>query len=347
MGIRGKPHDWVKSYLSKRTQIIITPVARSDPIVSKMGVPQGSILGPLFFVIFVSDIANYCKSSQRIIQYADDTNILMSNSHFEQVVDSSNKASYELHQYCNENGLLLNVEKTYFMRYLPKNIIPNFSPYLHINGISIKSVDNIKFLGITLDTKLSWEAHIDNTVSKLSTHCFIIKNLRETVSWNVLLLIYYGLVQSTLQYGLLFWGPSAYFYKAFNAQKKVIRALYNLTPTTSCRKFFRDSEILTLPCLYIYLLISYINNRQSIFEKNENIHSYNTRQKSSIHQPFSRLKIAQHSPKYIGIKCYNKFGNILNTQHGNGHGVKSFKNELYSFLLQHNFYSVDEFLNFK
>lgn len=347
MGIRGKPYLWVESYLMNRTQTVVINNVKSHTLPSKIGVPQGSILGPLLFIIFVSDIHTSCPTSHQIIQYADDTNILMANNDIEKLIDNCNQATREFDQYCKHNGLNLNVTKTHFIRFLPKNISPNYEPYLHLSGKSIQSSETVNFLGLIFDSKLTWNAHIDKVTSKLSTYCYIMRNIRTTVSYHILKLLYYGLTQSTLHYGLIFWGSSPYFQDAFIAQKKVIRAMFGVPYNTSCKPLFKKAAILTLPSLFVLQLILYIKQNEHTFNRNDEIHTYNTRNKTNIRQPFSRLEIGQHSPRYIGTKCFNKYRNILSKNEETFPvSVKLLKHKLQAFLTDHTFYSVEEFLQY-
>ena len=306
VGIRGVAHNWATSYLSSRSQNVVVEGIKSVSANIELGVPQGSILGPLFFIIFINDLTDYCIASDKTILYADDTNFLMRHNNIETLAQNCNTASKQLDDWCNNNGLVLNINKTFHMKFYTKNITPDYNMLIKLCSKSISSADNIKFLGLTIDHKLTWEIHINNVCSKLSNICYIIRTLRETVSITILKTLYYGLVQSTLQYSLIFWGSSAYLERAFVIQKKILRCMVNAHPLTSCKAIFKKLNILTLPCLYISQLILHIRANENNFVRNHEIHSHNTRSNQLMRQPFSRLDIGQKSPNYIGIKCYNK-----------------------------------------
>lgn len=341
IGVRGAPYSWAASYLQNRTQTTVVNGAKSETKNVKLGVPQGSILGPLFFIIFINDIPNTCITSNQLLLYADDTNMLMCHNCIEQIVINSNNASQEMSRYCNENGLNLNINKTCYMRFLPKNVVTNYDLYLKISNKSIQSTTATKFLGVTLDQKLTWKMHINTVCSKLSTICYIIRNLRDTVGINTLKTLYYGLVQSHLQYGLIFWGNSPYFNRAFQHQKKVIRAMCKTHPLASCKPLFKELQILTLPSLYIYQIIMLIKENESQFPRNSDIHTHHTRNRDNLYQPYSRLALGENSPRHIGIKCFNKINQCIDT----GSNM-SFKNKILKFLCDKAYYDVDEFLNY-
>lgn len=341
IGVRGVAHEWTRSYLCNRSQIVVVEGAKSEARNIDLGVPQGTILGPLFFIIFINDLTENCTTSNKTILYADDSNFLMYNKNIDSLINNCNRMSTEFTDWCQNNGLMLNINKTFYMKFYTKNINPDYNVLIKLYGKSIQGVNNIKFLGLTIDQKLTWEIHINNVCSKLSNVCYIIRTLKETVSSNVLRTLYFGLVQSTLQYGLLFWGSSAHLEKVFKIQKKILRCMAGVHPSTSCKPIFRKFNILTLPCLYISQLIMHIRANEHKFIKNNEVHTYNTRNNHLLHQPFSRLGVAQESPEYIGIKCYNSINLFDSTD-----SLNACKNKLNSYLIANCFYSVNEFLNF-
>lgn len=227
------------------------------------------------------------------------------------------------------------------MLFQQKNINYNYSPLIYIDHKSIEQVTETKFLGIIVDQKLTWEKHVDSVVSKLSSICFVIRQLRPTVSLDVLKMAYYGLVHSVLSYGLIFWGNSAHMHRVFIMQKKIIRCCVGASPRESCKQIFKNLAVLTLPCLYIYLITLDIKRNYSTHVRNNMIHNYCTRTGSDLRLPFSRLAVGQNSPTYQGIICHNHFVRIF----GNIDNIRIFKSVLLQYLKDNAFYSVEEFLN--
>lgn len=340
IGIRGVAHQWVTDYLNNRTQTVSIQGTKSHTTKNTLGVPQGSILAPTLFILFTNDINKTCINSDKVILYADDTNLLVRQKTIETLVQKCNTTSIELSRWCSDNGLILNKNKTFYMQFLTKPMSSDYSLLIKTCHQSTQSIDNIKFLGLFFDPKLTWEVHINSVCSKLSEVCYIIIYMKNTVSEAILKTLYYGLVQSTLQYGLIFWGSSAHINKAFIVQKKILRCMAGISPLATCKPLFKKFKILTLPCLYIFQLIMHIHTNRNHFTKNNEMHLYNTRNCHMIHQPFARLNISQNDPTYIGIKCYNKVKFFETTDTTN-----TCKNKLNTFLLEHAFYSMDEFLN--
>lgn len=192
--VRYVPHDWIVLYLTHRTQITVIQL-QSNAV--DQGVSQGSILGPILFIIFSNDICSTCEMLDNMILYADDTNVLITHNNLEDLLHLRNQASKELIEYCNNNALLCNFRKTTFLNFISKNSTPNQNVFnnLHTSGENLEYNKIVRFLG----EKLTWEAHIDILWTKLS-----VCNLRSTKSTEVLKLVYCGLIRSRLRYGLLF-----------------------------------------------------------------------------------------------------------------------------------------------
>lgn len=339
LGIRGVAQEWIASYLSDREQAVVMGSSRSAFRPVRSGVPQGSILGPLLFIVFINDMPLSCVSPSSTVVYADDTNFFISRNDPASAVSAANASVREFVDWCAFNGLTLNSSKSFFMRFLPKNATDDQSLLIRANQQSIAQVENIKFLGIHLDQKMTWEKHVEDLTNKISKSCFVLRYLRNTVSSEVLKLAYFGLVQSNLSYGLIFWGNSSHTRRVFVIQKKIVRTMAGLAPLAHCRESFIGMGILTLPSLYIYMLILYIKDRESLLARNSDFHDHDTRSGHELRLPFSRLGVGQNSPVYQGAVYYNKYVQLF------GKGGSS--TSLLEFLVSQCFYSTDEFLNFK
>lgn len=254
-------------------------------------------------------------------------------------VSTANESVREFASWCAFNGLTLNSSKSFFMRFLPKNATNDRSLLIRANQQSIAQVESIKFLGIHLDQKMTWEKHVEDLTGKLSKSCFVLRYLKNTVSPEILKLAYFGLVQSNLSYGLIFWGNSSHAHRVFVIQKKIIRCMAGLAPLAHCRESFIGMGILTLPSLYIYMLILYINDRESLLVRNGDFHDYDTRSGHELRLPFSRLGVGQNSPVYQGTVYYNKYVQLF--------GKEVNPASLFKFLTNQCFYSTEEFFNFK
>lgn len=342
IGVRGVANQWIASYLQNRKQIVTIGKNRSEEKTINVGVPQGSILAPILFIIFINDLPSNINDTT--IMYADDTNIFISGESLEEVSQRAGNVVQYVHNWCSDNGLLLNAEKTQFMSFFPKNKSNDHSSLIRINHKSIQQVQSSKFLGIFIDQKMTWEDHVNHLLSKLSTTCFVIKQLKNTVSINILKLAYFGLAQSTLNYCLMFWGNSSYMNKAFLIQKRIVRCMVGAHSQTSCKPLFKQLKILTLPCLYILQATLYIHKHEQELKKYSSFHNYRTRNKDNIYPPFSRLSVGQDCHLYQGIRFYNRCRVLFGSAQSDNNNCKSFKNFVTEYLLNNAFYSIEEFI---
>ena len=223
-GIRGNALLLLKSYLSDRTQTVSLSGKTSDSKIMDYGVPQGSILGPLLFIIYINDIPNVCKLAKFIL-YADDANIFITGVNSHEIMTKYEQLSTALADWVDSNGLLLNVGKTNYMIFTNSNNIDNIQPTMRNQPIERKNV--AKFLGILIDEKLTWKQHINTIQAKLSRNCGIMFRMKGILPLKTMLTLYYSFIQSHMIYCSVIWGlGSKHSLKSlFTCQKKAIRTL--------------------------------------------------------------------------------------------------------------------------
>lgn len=345
-GIRGPPNDWIRSYLYQRSQQVEINGSCSEKNIVARGTPQGSCLSPTLFNIFINDLPDSVNDQNRLatlILYADDTNILISGESRVDVAETAQSSINAICSWCNNNGITLNPSKSVILEFCTKNKSIHSSMLLKADKKSIENVSHTKFLGVFLDQKLTWNRHIDYITAKLSSNCYLIRNMKNTVSVDVLKLLYFGLFQSILSYGLIYWGLAYKAFQAFLIQKKALRAMEGVSARTSCRPIFKKLGIMTLPSLYIYSVILFIV-KQNKTGKRENVHDHFTRSNNELIQSFSRLATCQTSPNYMGVKCYNKLLKIDKCFQTYS-SISCFKSKLKMFMVDKCYYSMDEFFN--
>jgi hypothetical protein len=176
--ITGITHKLIKSYLKGRYQRVVLN-NHSSSSCSKRGevthsVPQGSILGPLFFLLYINDLLQITNKNSKIVLFADDTSIIITNTNSSNFEKSVNKIIQDINEWLNTNSLSLNLDKTHFTQFVTKNGSSIAFNIMYGNN-KIANIYNIKFLGLTLENTISWRTHIDTIIPKLSSASFALR----------------------------------------------------------------------------------------------------------------------------------------------------------------------------
>ena len=249
-GIRGNCLELLKNYLLNRKQITKFNNIKSDSQNIVFGVPQGSVLGPLLFLLYINDIINSSSDGEFVV-FADDTNIFITGNNKEEAYYIANKVLKSVSIYMKVNQLHINLNKCAFMHFRPnlnndeRTTCARCDVYdktctLSLNGQKVKKVDKIKFLGVIIDDQLSWNDQIENLENKLLTTIVLIKRLKKFVPPLQYLKIYHSLFESHLAYGISCWGGSytSKLNKIFSLQKRCIRILFGETYSFDHPEFY-------------------------------------------------------------------------------------------------------------
>lgn len=339
--IEGQALSWLASYLRDRSQKVVlrtnTEEYHSELLKVKAGVPQGSVLGPLLFIIFLNDIDKKLDSDF-IALFADDTSIVLSADNTTQLSAKASNCVSRMQQYCTKNSLVLNVNKTEVISF--SAIERQCSLLVRYNGTSLKNSQLVRFLGIQLDPNLGWHSHIEKVVKTLSTQCFVFWRLRGCVSEQVMLSYYYAFVYSTLSYGILCWGNARNINDVLIIQKRIVRTISFMQQRESCRTVFPKLGILTVISIYILQSVIYIKNNISKFHKVSDCKSYNLRYGDTLHLPKHGLSLTASGSYILPIKLYNQLPLSIKCISN----INLFKKRVKCLLTNHAFYSVNEFL---
>ena len=204
-GIRNSELLWFSDYLQNRTQAVKIDGNCSSFYNLTLGVPQGSVLGPLLILIFNNDLPT-CLTQTSIIIYADDTVINAADSTLKQVEAILQTDVDNMVKWFYKNRLMLNRSKSYSMLITTNPMLANAKLNIHIDGETISQVSTMKYLGIDIDSKLNWNNHFDRLCKTISPKIGLLRRLRQIVSTACLTKYYMAKVQSHIDYCLTVWG---------------------------------------------------------------------------------------------------------------------------------------------
>ena len=343
-GISGLVNKLMKSYLENRYQRVTVNDTKCNKVSSKWelikhGVPQGSILGPLLFLIYINDLAPSISKIATPILFTDDTSIIISNTHPEEFKCTVSSVFIETSNWLQSNFLSLNCDKTLFLQFLTKNQNEIEMQIITSNTV-ITNTNSTKFLGVIIDSTLSWKDHITRLTSKLNKACYAIRAVKPFMSLEILKMIYYSYFHSLLSYGIILWGNSHFSDSIFKIQKRIIRVITNTGRRDSCQELYKKLRILTLPSQYIFSLLVFVNKNRSCFLSNSEIHDVNTRYKHNLYLPSTNLTLVQKGVLFSGSKMYNHLPLNIKILFKD---AKRFKSTLKTYLAAHAFYSLDEY----
>ena len=314
-GIRGPYNEWLKTYLTERKQTVTIGESKSFQGKITCGVPQGSVLGPLLFLIYINDMNTAVKSSI-IHHFADDTNLIGSHKNIKTLTKSMNKDLACLFDWLCANRLSLNAKKTEIILFRPNNnIINQFK--LRINQSTIKESIKIKYLGVLLDNKLSWKFHIAELSKKLSRAIGMLYQMRNLCNIETMKSIYFSLFHSHLIYGISVWGlaKTSLTNNVFKLQKRAIRIISKSDYLAHTDPLFKKLSILKSHDQYLLNLSSMMWD----YDHNKLPKSLNKWFKKTNHQHLTRfattgkLQPCTISTKKIGDYSFRNEGTqILN-----------------------------------
>ncbi len=206
-GIRGTANNWFLSYLSNRSQFVSIAGCNSDTKSIKHGVPQGSVLGPLLFLIYINDLHKAIRFSH-VYHFADDTNLLNISSSPKQLQKQINIDLKLLYKWLLANKISLNCSKTELIIFQKPGSKLNFKFKIKMNGHKLSPADYIKYLGVYLDSTLSGSQHCALLSTKLNRAKGMLSKIRHYVNTDDLKSIYHAIFSSHMIYGAQIWGQS-------------------------------------------------------------------------------------------------------------------------------------------
>uniref|UniRef100_A0A2A4JYZ1 Reverse transcriptase domain-containing protein n=1 Tax=Heliothis virescens TaxID=7102 RepID=A0A2A4JYZ1_HELVI len=334
IGVRGDQLKLFKSYLEDRSQCVkIGDVLSCDENNTSFGVPQGSILGPTLFLIYINDLCNLKLDHATIISYADDTALLFSADSEKDVYRLAQHGFNVVNNWLSNNSLTLNADKTNYIKFSMRKLtsIGTYSSlYAHhcshaINNKctcpSIKLTNKIKYLGVILDETLSFKHHIESLNNRLRKLIFVFKKVRYIADSKILRQVYFALCQSLITYCITTWGGAGKtllltIERAQRAVLKISTFRPFLYPTNL---LYKHCEVLTVRQLFIMNIV--LKQHTSLPYNTQHL---NKRRKDRVCPQNMVLKHAFISKFYVflGPLLYNRLNEIANIYSMNYHNCK-------------------------
>ena len=312
-GIRGIPLKLIKNYLSNRSQIVSVNGKKSTSDYITCGVPQGSILGPLLFLLYINDLPDYSGFDIRL--FADDACLVYSEGSAAQLQNKTNRELINVDNWMIRNKLTINYSKSNYIIFTNKKT--KFKFKILMNNNLLEQVKQTKYLGIIINEKLKWNSHVDHIVSKISRGCYILSKIRHYVDQTTLKMIYYSLIHSHLSYCISTWGgaPNSTLNPIIKLQKRAVRIITNSAYDSHTKPLLTNLKILNISNLYNFNLAIAFHKQlhnNTIGSNNlihlNTIHDHHTRLSNTynFYQQFNRTNTAQHTYTSQGIKFWRK-----------------------------------------
>lgn len=242
--------------LTNRKQYVQIDSQTSDIKQVICGVPQGSILGPLLFLLYINDLSN--STSLNLLSFADDTTVYSSGQNIEDITILLNSELEKIYIWLLENKLSINIEKTKFMIFSPngRTKFQNIPVHIQINHKQIIrcgtdcNEKTVTFLGVKFDEHLSWKEHVSSVAQKVSRTLFALNSVKNVLPRSALITLYHTLIESHINYNLLAWGNSSAVSRLEKLQKQSIRIIFNKPYRAHTEPLFKQAQILKIKDKY-------------------------------------------------------------------------------------------------
>lgn len=332
-GFRGISLSYLQSFITERFQYVKNGNLKSELKPIKHGVPQGSVLGPILFILYINDLSRVQIRGNLTI-FADDATLKWSDKNQKHLELMVTEDISKIKEWCDSNYLCLNFDKTKVLGFkFPTQDID-------LQDGTIKTRQDTKFLGLHIDDNLKFDKHIINLNKKLSAGCFAVRQTFNDLGSKMAKSTYYALLDSNLRYGIAFWGHcnTNLFRSVFVLQKRAVRYLCGSSIREHCKPLFVREKILTLTCIFILETVCLI------FKKYRDVtysHTHNTRNHNNISLPIPRYTYTKQSVIYDSLKMYNKLPKYCKTSNS----YKIFRKAVKNLLIGKAYYDVQEFFS--
>ena len=314
-GIRDQALLWLKSYLYDRRQYTLANGVKSSEKTVEYGVPQGSVLGPLLFLIYVNDIAEAAKSHKMRL-FADDSNVFVTAEDPVTLKSQMNEVIEKMCNWFQDNKLTVNAKKTQFPIFTtPNQNVPQNLNSIKVLGKLIKRSDSAKYLGIHLDDKLKWQAHIDDLAGRLTKTIQAFKIVKNYISSKNKLSFYFAYIYSRIQYGIELYGSACKksLKKIQIKQNRALKVLFNKEFRTPTLDMHKELKLLMVKDIAKVNLLKFVHQQRcgalpdafdNHYSEVSHHHNRDTRQKDNLYVDRGTA-LSKKSTKYRGAVLWN------------------------------------------
>ncbi|KAL0871538.1 hypothetical protein ABMA27_005251 [Loxostege sticticalis] len=314
IGIRDIPLLLFKSYLQGRTQEVKIDSLHSEKANVCFGVPQGSVLGPTLFLIYINELCCLQGVGGRVFSYADDTAVVFTGDTWDAVLERTERGLRVMSEWLGDNLLTLNVQKTNYICFTPSmKSQPDSNFQIKIHNCSnpdnsactcppINKVTQTKYLGIVLDQRLSWQSHIELLMNRTRKLIWVFKSLRHVMTNTLLNKIYIALAQSVLTYCIPVWGGAtkSHVLGLEKAQRSLIKVMYFKPYRFPTDKLYRLSGLLSVRKLYVSRLLQTCHKSLTYVDI-----SHKRRRDAVVPVPITRTAFAKRQYLSQSARIYN------------------------------------------
>ena len=335
-GFRGHVNNFIKSYLSNRKQYAVVNGKKSECKYINYGVPQGSVLGPLFFLLFINDIHSAMKKCNGKL-FADDTSLLLHHKTVHNLVINAEKAMDDISKWFKLNKLSLSHGKSKFLLFHnPKKDPCKWLKSIGTGDESIPRSDTVKYVGLHLDEKITWKTHIQETYNSLTKYFSIFYNIRNKINIKLARTIYYACIHSKLKYGIEIYGTASLtsMNKLQTLQNKLMKILTKKDYLHSTNLLHTDLDILKVSDIHRHSLLQFVykcNTNQTIanfinyFPTRGEQHGLNLRNNADLDAAYYNREQGRTTVQRTGAVFWNQLTD--NVKHSSSLNI--FKNVLF------------------
>ncbi len=322
-GVRGIPLQWFKSYLSDRSHITRVGSVVSETGIIRHGIPQGSVLSGPLFLIYVN---NLCELPflGNLVAFADDTALFYSSHDLEQLRLNMQEDLKLLRLWFTKNYMVISPKTKYIIFGISQDRA--FAQALKYHRLScgmaldcdcleIEQVNDIKYLGLNVDARLSWKAHINTLKAKLLKYIRIFYMLKAFCKKDVLKTVYYAIISSKIEYGIEIWGGTyvTTLKPIVTLQKCFVRLVSNKRKFEHTEPLFQNLQILPFKNLYIFKVLKVFFEKSGENRQFLGIRSQTLRRCTNVYVPKPNLTTFKNFYSFLAPSFFNRIPDEIRT----------------------------------